>query len=174
MIYRQATLADAAALAALGGRLFVDSYEQLMDGSELQAYVRNHFNDERQAAELSDPHISTFLASEDALVGYVQLAFGNVPGCALAAAAPAELKRIYVDRQWHGHGIARELLRLAQQEAQTRNCDMLWLAVWELNPRAISFYSKNGFEIIGRQGFPLGHEIQSDYVMARRVANELR
>lgn len=155
--------------------MFVDSYEHLMERSELEAYIRNHFNDERQLAELTDPTTTTFLAIDDAVIaGYVQISEGKLPECGIDARHPAELKRIYVDRRYHGRGIAHELVRMARAEAQQRQCDVLWLAVWELNPRAISFYSKHNFEIIGRQGFPIGNEVQSDYVMARPVANELR
>lgn len=45
----------------------------------------------------------------------------------------------------------------------------LWLGVWERNPRAIAFYRKFGFEVIGEHRFVLGRDPQRDLVMARRV-----
>jgi ribosomal protein S18 acetylase RimI-like enzyme len=168
-LYRTATPADAEALAAFGGRLFVNSYEHLMERGELEAYVRENFTPDRQLAELNDPTITTFLATDGEIAGYAQFAGGNRPDCELAATAPAELKRIYVDRRWQGSGVARELVRLVENEAIQRACDALWLAVWEINDRAIAFYHKCGFRIIGRQGFPIGNEVQTDHVMAKPV-----
>lgn len=173
MQYRKADLADATELAAFGARLFVDSYEHLMERAELDAYVRDHFTPPRQHAELMDLATTTFLALAPAIAGYAQVTAGSRPDCPLAATAPAELKRIYVEHGLHGHGIARELLGRAEAEARRRGCDVLWLAVWEINDRAIAFYSKNGFQVIGRQGFPIGHQVQTDYVMAKTLADEL-
>jgi ribosomal protein S18 acetylase RimI-like enzyme len=169
LLYRVATPADAAALSAFGGRLFVDSYEHLMERGELEDYVRENFTAERQLAELNNPAITTFLAIDGEIAGYAQFAGGNVPECPLPAhaRAPAELKRIYVDRRWQGHGVARELVRLVEGEALKHACDVLWLAVWEINDRAIAFYHKCDFRIIGRQGFPIGNEVQTDHVMAK-------
>jgi ribosomal protein S18 acetylase RimI-like enzyme len=174
VIYRQATVADAAPLSAAAARFFADSYHHVMAPAELQGHLTDFFTTDKQYAELTDPCCATFLALDDAIVGYAQLVEDNVPACGIDARKPAELKRIYVDRNWHGKGIAQELLQLVQREAQQRACDRLWLAVWEINDRAISFYSKNGFQTIGRQGFPIGSDDQSDFVMAKPLANELR
>ncbi len=144
-----------------------------MERAELEEYVRAHFTPPRQLAELSAAHITTFLALADGIAGYAQVCARQWPECELTAQAPAELKRIYVDPRWHGQGVAAELLRLAQSGARQRGGDMLWLAVWEINERAISFYRKSGFHEVGRQGFPIGHEVQSDLVMAKVLADEL-
>lgn len=174
MEYRKAEPADASALAAFAARLFVDSYEHLMERAELEAYVRDHFSADLQRAELADPAMVTFLATDPKIRGYAQLLVGSRPDCVLESTAPAALQRIYVDHAWHGRGIAQELLRLVEAEARGRGCDRLWLAVWEINDRAISFYGKSGFAVVGRQGFPIGNEVQSDFVMAKPVATELQ
>jgi ribosomal protein S18 acetylase RimI-like enzyme len=43
------------------------------------------------------------------------------------------------------------------------------LGVWEHNPRALAFYKRWGFEIVGRQAFLLGQDLQQDFVMVRPV-----
>jgi ribosomal protein S18 acetylase RimI-like enzyme len=174
VIYRQANIADAAVLSQAAARLFAESYQHVMQPAELQGHLANFFTPDNLCAELSDPSCTTFLAVNNGIIGYAQLVQGNVPACGIDARNAAELKRIYVDRNWHGQGVAQELLQRVQREAQRRACDRLWLAVWEINDRAISFYSKNGFQVIGRQGFPIGNDDQSDYVMAKPLANELR
>jgi ribosomal protein S18 acetylase RimI-like enzyme len=172
--YRKAVPADAPALAEFGARLFVDSYQHVTQPAELTAYVREHFTRERQQAELSDPGMTTFLALNPEICGYAQLTLAAAPECVLAGRAPAALQRIYVDRAWHGRGVAQELLRLVEAEARRQRCDQLWLAVWEINDRAIAFYAKQGFTFVGRQGFPMGSENQTDHVMAKALATELQ
>jgi len=49
---------------------------------------------------------------------------------------------------------------------------VLWLGVWERNARAIAFYRKQGFEVVGEQEFMLGADRQRDLVMARRLTGE--
>ena len=49
--------------------------------------------------------------------------------------------------------------------AREWEADLLWLGVWEHNPRAIAFYEKRGFRAIGAQEFLLGADRQRDLVM---------
>ena len=43
----------------------------------------------------------------------------------------------------------------------------IWLGVWEQNRKAISFYQKHGFYIIGKYEFVIGEDIQTDNIMRR-------
>jgi GNAT superfamily N-acetyltransferase len=49
---------------------------------------------------------------------------------------PAEIHRIYVDEQWHGRGIAQELMSQVLAAAVRGNADHVWLGVWENSLRA--------------------------------------
>jgi ribosomal protein S18 acetylase RimI-like enzyme len=48
---------------------------------------------------------------------------------------------------------------------------VVWLGVWERNPKAIAFYKKFGFREVGAHVFPLGSDPQRDVVMARPVVD---
>jgi diamine N-acetyltransferase len=41
----------------------------------------------------------------------------------------------------------------------------MWLSVWERNPRAIAFYGKCGFRMVGSKDFWVGSDRQTDHVM---------
>ena len=166
-MYRPASIDDAEQLAEFAARLFTISYQHLMDAGDLADYVSTQLTVARKLEELRDHRAQTFLAIDDAIAGYAQVFEGNFPACRIDAVKPAELKRIYVDPAWHGHGVAHRLVELVETEARSRACDVLWLAVWEVNDRAIAFYRKSGFQAIGRQGFPIGSDIHTDYVMAK-------
>jgi ribosomal protein S18 acetylase RimI-like enzyme len=176
LFYRIAEPQDARALADFAGRLFVESYRPWMEEAELQDYIAARLNVDALTAELRDAACTTYLAFDDNedIAGYAQVAIGNWPDCALPASQPAELRRIYVDQRWHGQQIASALLSRVLRAAGQHHCDVLWLAVWEINERAIAFYEKHRFREVGRQGFPIGSEIQTDLVLARPLADELQ
>jgi len=61
-------------------------------------------------------------------------------------------------------------MKACLDDVEGRGADVVWLGVWERNPRAISFYKKFGFIEVGDHVFPLGNDPQRDIVMARPVA----
>ncbi len=57
------------------------------------------------------------------------------------------------------------LYEKAIQIAMNTDVEYVWLGVWEENPRAISFYKKNGFIEFDRHIFRLGNDEQTDLMM---------
>jgi ribosomal protein S18 acetylase RimI-like enzyme len=51
--------------------------------------------------------------------------------------------------------------------ARKKNVNYVWLGVWELNQKAISFYTKNGFVAFSAHSFWLGDDEQTDIMMKR-------
>jgi ribosomal protein S18 acetylase RimI-like enzyme len=45
----------------------------------------------------------------------------------------------------------------------------LWLSVWERNPRAIAFYSKEGFIDVGSHDFHVGSDRRTDRLLVAAV-----
>ncbi|MFI5240020.1 MAG: GNAT family N-acetyltransferase [Gemmatimonadales bacterium] len=166
---RLAATADAAALADFAERCFRDTFGPDNRAEDMDYYVATTFGAEYQRADIAEPRGAVFLLEWDsAIVGYAQLR----RGCACIASeavTSVELKRFYVASAWHGHGLAQRLMQRALRYASECGADVIWLAVWEHNPRAISFYRKFGFAEIGRQSFLLGSDDQTDMIMSRAV-----
>ena len=55
------------------------------------------------------------------------------------------------------------------ERATRHGRDVMWLGVWEYNPRAQRFYEKNGFQIVGKHVFQLGADPQTDLLDAKRT-----
>lgn len=160
---------DAAAVGAFGERSFRETFGPDNRPEDMDAYCRATYGLERQRAELVAPDRITLLAEVDgALAGYAQLRDGPVPAY-VTGPDPIELLRFYVDRRWHGQGIAAGLMEQTVSQARRRGRRTLFLAVWERNPRAIAFYRKQGFRDVGAQPFQLGQDVQTDRVMMRAV-----
>jgi GNAT superfamily N-acetyltransferase len=154
-------------LAGLAERTFRDTYAEHNTAEDMAGYIAAHFGVRQQTAELGDPARLTLLAeAAGAAAGYVQLGWRPAPGC-VRGGAPLEVIRFYVDRVWHGHGLAQLLMAAAVGAARDAGAGVLWLGVWERNTRAIAFYRKSGFEDVGAQTFVLGADHQHDRVLAR-------
>lgn len=166
---RRATPGDAASLAALAARTFRDAFERHNTPEDMALYLATNYGPARQAAELRDVGIVTLVADAgDALAGYAQLREGTAPDCVLGP-SPIELWRFYVEREWHGQGLARDLMASSLEAAAERGAGTIWLAVWERNERALAFYRKCGFETVGEKAFLLGTDRQTDRVMVRAL-----
>ena len=163
---RLALPGDAPSLAILAERTFRDAFGARNSPENMDLHCGRYFGPDIQLREIRDRGLVTTLADHaGALVGYSQL---KVPGASpsVPAAKPAELNRIYVTAEWQGKGVAQSLMKQAIADARRAACDRLWLGVWEHNPKAMAFYRKFGFEVVGAQAFMLGHERQRDVVMS--------
>ncbi len=163
---RLATPADAARLAELAARTFAETYAAYNDPADMAAHITARYGEAKQSEELADP-ASTYIVAElgNQLIGYAYLVADQAPG-GVALDAPVELVRFYVSSEWHGRGVARPLMAACVAEARRHGGRTLCLGVWEENPRAIAFYQKAGFEIVGKTAFHLGSQHQVDHVMA--------
>ncbi len=166
---RRATAADEALLADLGTETFHDTFAAENTPEDMAQYLERAFGAGRQAEELADPAAAFLIAQvDDAPVGYARIRWGTtravVPGTRLL-----EIVRLYVRRPWIGRGVGAAMMSACVAEARLSNCDVVWLAVWERNLRALAFYEKWGFTIVGQQVFQLGADLQRDLVMMRRL-----
>jgi GNAT superfamily N-acetyltransferase len=86
----------------------------------------------------------------DRLVG----TFGLEP----AGSGAMELRRMYVDPAARRSGIARRMLRYAEQETLRRKCSRLVLSTAALQTEAIEFYESSGFRRIHQAVEPASHK----------------
>jgi ribosomal protein S18 acetylase RimI-like enzyme len=81
--------------------------------------------------------------------------------------APAELQRFYVAPAHHGRGVADALMRQALASLGRDRLAAVWLSVYSENSRAIAFYKKWGFHVVGTQEVLVGADRQKDFLMRR-------
>ena len=163
---RPALPEDAPALAEFGARTFGIAFGPANKEQDVRDYLASHYGTDIQAQEIVDPDIPTLLAEEEGeLIGYAQLRL-NSSHPSLSSSSPVELWRIYIESDRKGSGLAHLLMDSVKSEALAHGGDVLWLSVWKENPRAIAFYQKEGFVIVGEKDFWVGADRQFDYVMS--------
>lgn len=163
---RRAEPADAGRLAEFAARVFDETFGPDNRPEDMAAHLADRFGVRQQTAEILDPAIVTLVVEEEGrLIAYTQVTTLHPPPPCVTAEAPVEIGRFYVDRSWHGRGLAQRLMAAARDAARDLGGRTAWLAVWEHNPRAITFYEKQGFRDVGSQPFRLGSDLQTDRVM---------
>jgi diamine N-acetyltransferase len=168
---RPATPDDARPLTDLAYTTFWDAFHAHPKNApdDLADYMAKAFNVEQIALELADEK-SVFLIAEidGEMAGYAKLVVDHIePG--VTAERPIELNRLYSRQEYFGKGVGQTLMDYCFDEGRRRGHDVMWLGVWEFNPRAQRFYEKNGFRIVGKHIFQLGSDAQTDLLMQREL-----
>jgi ribosomal protein S18 acetylase RimI-like enzyme len=166
---RRCSAHDAAVTAALGARLFAQAYGATHREPELSRYLARFFAVERITKALGDEEVAIF-AAEDAhatAIAYAWLHKTRPPFPeGVTGEHPWEIYRFYVDAAWHGRGVAQALMRTCLNEARARAGDVVWLQAWQQAHRALAFYRRAGFTIVGNAHFHFGGRLDDDYVLA--------
>lgn len=191
---RPAAPADAAALAALAAVTFPLACPPSTTAEAISDFIARNLTRDRFAEYLVDRDRTLLVAVADdadapswrgeldgtgGLVGWSMLVRteGGEPADADAAAAvtarPAvELSKMYAHPAAHGLGVAGELMQATLAEAAREGAPVVWLGVNQENARAIRFYEKHGFAIVGTKRFLVGERWEHDYVLERALAVE--
>lgn len=168
---RQGTPEDAKLLTDLAYTTFWDAFAHHPKNApdDLAYYMRQAFNLEQITAELKDDKNIFLIAEiESETAGYAKIILDNIePG--ITAEQPIELSRLYSHQKFLGQGVGQTLMDACFDRAREENRDVMWLGVWEFNPRAQRFYEKNGFRFVGHHTFQLGADPQTDLLMQREL-----
>jgi ribosomal protein S18 acetylase RimI-like enzyme len=163
---RRAEPADAGPLAEFAARVFDETFGPDNSPEDMAAHLADRFGARQQTEEILEPAIVTLLVEDGGrLIAFTQVTTLHPPSDCVTGPAPVEIGRFYVDRPWHGRGLAQRLMAAALDTARSLGGETVWLTVWEHNPRAIAFYEKFGFRDVGSQPFRLGSDLQTDRVM---------
>jgi len=160
----------AAELAILSRQTFEAAFAADNQAEDMAAYIAANFSPEQQLAEMQQPDVLFLLARmQQQLVGYAKLLFGSQLGMDpnKKPEVRLEIERLYVLEDWIGTGLGAALMRRAIEEARQRNCRAVVLGVWEKNQRALEFYRRFGFKVIGEHEFQLGSDVQNDLIMRK-------
>ena len=160
--YRDLNAGDAAALADLHRRSFVETFAHLYRPEDLEAFLAQLTEEGFRKELLDGEHRIRFAESDGEPVAFVKLGPITLP---VEPARPAlEFRQLYVLRRWQGSGIAAALADWAIAEARARGAEELYLSVWTANDRAKAFYRRYGFAYVGPYKFMVGEQADEDEI----------
>jgi len=156
-------------IADLSRKTFFDTFVESNTKEDMDMFMEVQFTRKALIEEVGTEGNIFLLAYRGVEpVGYVRLResaspeqLGNVPAI--------EIARIYAVQSIIGKGVGSALMEKSLEIAKQKKKELVWLGVWEHNYRAIDFYTRLGFEKFGEHPFVLGTDMQTDWMMVKRL-----
>ncbi len=162
---RKVELSEINKLQEISKLTFVETFAEHNTIDDMQTYLNDNLSIEKLTVELSNENSKFYFASFDnKIIGYLKINFAQAQ-TELKDTSSVEIERIYVLKNYHGKNVGQVLFDEAISLAKQTTAEYVWLGVWEKNPRAISFYKKNGFVEFHKHIFKLGNDEQTDLMM---------
>ncbi|MDJ0922719.1 MAG: GNAT family N-acetyltransferase [Henriciella sp.] len=167
---RRAVLGDEATLSAIGAATFLESFTETIPGPDLVKHCRDQHSLAyyRDVLQAPDPRYACWIAEyveTGAPIGYAMTAAPDLP--TPTGDQDIELKRIYVFSRFHGTGAGKQLNALANSHAAQLACSRILLGTYHENHRAVAFYKREGYTLIGTRQFQVGDQVFDDIIMAK-------
>lgn len=142
-------------ISAISTQTFLESHGHSAPKSDIEAYTSLKFSEAQMAEELSEPQNQFFLGYRDGqLAGYSKLVVNATDPNGYGNNS-AKLERLYVLAESMGSGLGEALFQKVVKQAKLNGQTGIWLFVWKENHRAIRFYQKRGFDIVGAHNFAI-------------------
>lgn len=155
---RPATIQDLQLLIEIGSRSLLESHGHSAPPQVMQSYLSEKFTEEALAAELSDPeNIFNIIFYNNFPAGYSKIIY-HQPLAHVPQHAITKMERLYLLQEYYSLKLGQQLLQFNIDLSRSKGEPGMWLYVWKENERAIRFYTKAGFKIIGDGWFRLTDE----------------
>jgi ribosomal protein S18 acetylase RimI-like enzyme len=149
MNIRELQKGDIPALAELAAKTFSETFGHSFTAEDLERQVEET-RSETYFRSVMDNDTLLVALMDERLAGYVQLSDvkfdvqGIKPGPSDQA-----VNAIYVHSDYQGRGVGWALMDAAFDHPRFKNAESIFIDVWDENKRAVDFYLKYGFEIVG-------------------------
>ena len=149
----KATESDYNSIASIGKVSVADSHIGSCTDEEMNDYLEKNYNSDTIKKELNDVSNIYYLINYDGKTAGFSKIILNAKHPNIAAENVTKLDRIYLLKEYYGLKLGLELLNFNIELSKSNNQSGMWLYTWVENKRAIDFYLKTGFEIIGNHKF---------------------
>ena len=163
--FREGGQVDLTQLVGVAQKTYVDAFGHSFQPEDLDAHLTANLSEVAIKEILSCDSILVAV-DEEKIIGFVQ--FGQTKGYKeVISDHDWAIKRLYVLRDFQNKGIGSLLMQKSLEFMKENMVKRVFLDVWELNPGAIRFYQRFGFEVVGRLKFEVasGAESSDDLVM---------
>lgn len=149
----KAMVGDFQLLTDIGRISYIESHGSSAKTEDIDRYVDEKYNDDIMKGELSDiENIYHIIYYDKQPVGYSKIRFDDLHP-SIRPKNITKLERLYLIKEFYGLKLGNELFNFNVQLSKKNSQAGMWLYVWKENHRAINFYEKAGFEIIGSYDF---------------------
>ena len=155
IVISKATLNDSKLLSEISIKSFLPAHGHSAPKEEINKYLSNSFSITAFEKELKKPeNIYYLIYCKNKIAGYSKILLNNkCPEISIKNIT--YMSRLYLLKEFYGLGLGKKLMAFNINLAKENNQKGMWLKVWVENKKAIEFYSKNGFKIVGKSGFKI-------------------
>ena len=151
----KATIDHAKLLNRLSIESFLPAHGHSAPKKDIDKYLQANFSVVNFKKELSDHRNEYyFIRHQGKVAGYSKIIF-NLPNEHIQTPNIAYMSRLYLLKEFYGLGLGQQLFDFNVKLSKANNQKGIWLAVWVENTKAIKFYTKMGFKIVGSYEFPI-------------------
>ncbi len=149
----KATLDDAFVLSKLGRQTFLESHGHSASKADIDSYINRVYTPETFETELKDPENSYHIIRyHENPAGFSKIVL-NCPHPEIRLQQVTKMDRLYILKNYYDLKLGQSLFDFNKVLSLEHNQSGTWLYVWKENPRAISFYTRNGSKIMGSHDF---------------------
>lgn len=146
-----------------------------LPAAAVRGFIADQLTEDRFAHYLSEPGYGVTVAlDDDQVVAYALCVDGTTmdeeAGASVRSRPTRGISKFYLHPDHHGSGIATALLEHLTGQAIADGCGSLWLATNKQNVRALRFYRRRGFTIVGGRTFLVGGVENDDDVLELSLA----
>ncbi len=150
---RPATEKDQEIIAGIG-RIAVElSHRDSCSVEDMNHFLSTHYTRQAIEKELADPKNSYHIIYRGGqAAGFSKIIQNmehpNIPECNVT-----KLDRIYLLEEFYGQKLGHALMQFNIELSRKNGQSGIWLFTWTGNERAVNFYKRTGFTIIGSHKF---------------------
>ncbi|MBS1518890.1 MAG: GNAT family N-acetyltransferase [Bacteroidetes bacterium] len=149
----KATAEDCGLLSEIGRKSFTESHGRSAAKEDIESYLNENYSRGKFENELSDPgNIYHIIYSDNKPSGYSKIIL-NFPAVNIPEKNITKMERLYLLKEFYGLNLGLELFNFNTELSVNNAQKGMWLYVWKENHRAVSFYKKAGFKIVGSHDF---------------------
>lgn len=149
----KATPKDAKILAELAKTSFIPAHGHSAPKKDIDNYLKANFSEANFIKELENPENHYYIIyHENKIAGYSKITLNTVNEN-IESKNVTYMSRLYLLKEFYGLNLGKALLDFNIEFSKKHNQAGIWLAVWVENDKAIKFYTKMGFKIVGAYDF---------------------
>lgn len=151
----KATLDDCKLLRKLAESTFIESHGSSASEQDIQAYIKSKYNEDVFRDELNDDrNIYHIIYYKDKAAGFSKIILNAIhPN--ITNNNVTKLERLYILKDYYDMKLGIELFEFNKNLSLAKKQVGMWLFVWTENERALKFYQKANFKIIGSHDFAI-------------------
>ena len=151
----KASIEHSELIAEIGKRAFLESHGDSASTKDINDFISKTFNKESVSKEFENRNsIYHIIYFNDKAAGFSKVEL-NTSNVNVKDIEITKLDRLYLLKEFYGKNLGSGLIDFNIQLSKDNNQKGIWLAVWTENQRAINFYSKKGFKIVGKYNFKI-------------------